>query len=88
MSDREKKRGLSVEAIMQLYKLHGRNVSEHEIAAFLHRMMLGSSNCARVGSDWVKFKGGKKPLQIVFVRINTYDHDLVRKGLVLNYLGF
>ncbi|KAF7632140.1 Exonuclease domain-containing protein [Meloidogyne graminicola] len=77
LADREIKRGFNVEPVMQLYKLQGRNLSEHEIAAFLHRMILGGNNCGKAGSDWIKFKGGKKPLQIVFIRINTDDQELV-----------
>ncbi|KAL7076587.1 hypothetical protein ACQ4LE_004459 [Meloidogyne hapla] len=75
LADREKTRKFNLEAVLQLYKLQGRNLSEHGIAAFLHRMMLGSNNCAKAGADWIKFKGGR-PLQIVFIRINADDHEM------------
>nr|CAD2186793.1 unnamed protein product [Meloidogyne enterolobii] len=70
------KRFNNPEVVLQLYKLQGRTLGEHEIAAFLHRMMLGSNNCPKAGSDWIKFKGGKA-LQIVFIRINVDDDQLL-----------
>uniref|UniRef100_A0A915N0K7 Exonuclease domain-containing protein n=1 Tax=Meloidogyne javanica TaxID=6303 RepID=A0A915N0K7_MELJA len=43
---------------------------------FFIGMMLGSNNCPKAGSDLIKFKGGKA-LQIVFIRINVDDDQLL-----------
>uniref|UniRef100_A0A914N5J2 Uncharacterized protein n=1 Tax=Meloidogyne incognita TaxID=6306 RepID=A0A914N5J2_MELIC len=77
LAEREKtKKFNNPEVVLQLYKLQGRTLGEHEIAAFLHRMMLGSNNCPKAGSDWIKFKGGKA-LQIVFIRINVGEDEML-----------
>lgn len=75
-----------IKTILQLHKLQGRLLSEREIAAFLHRMMLGVHNAQRTGSNWIRFEGGKKPLQIVLLRVNCQDADMLNTQANANFI--
>jgi len=70
-----------VNAILQLEKLRGQNLNERELAAFLHRMALGTHNAPRGAvSNWIRFGGGKKPLQYLLVRVNCHDKEIVNNN--------
>jgi hypothetical protein len=69
-----------------LDKLRGNSLSEREFAAFLHKMMLGSHNSNRVGSNWIRFEGRRKPMQIMVIRMNCEDPEMVTENSIRTYL--
>ncbi|KAL3097209.1 hypothetical protein niasHT_030204 [Heterodera trifolii] len=81
------------ESKLQLHKLNGKTLSERELAAFLHRQVLGTLNTPnRAGANWLRFEGGRKPLQIILVRVNCDDPEMLRTDnnakFIDEYFGF
>uniref|UniRef100_A0A914H1K2 Exonuclease domain-containing protein n=1 Tax=Globodera rostochiensis TaxID=31243 RepID=A0A914H1K2_GLORO len=75
---RPKSGGVKFESKLQLHKLNGKTLGEREMAAFLHRHMLGSLNTPnRAGANWLRFEGGRKPLQIVLIRVECADPKML-----------
>ncbi|KAI3415393.1 hypothetical protein GPALN_005000 [Globodera pallida] len=81
------------ESKLQLHKLSGKTLGEREMAAFLHRHMLGSLNTPnRAGANWLRFEGGRKPLQIVLIRVDCADPKMLHTNenakFIDEYFGF
>uniref|UniRef100_A0A183BPT1 Exonuclease domain-containing protein n=1 Tax=Globodera pallida TaxID=36090 RepID=A0A183BPT1_GLOPA len=81
------------ESKLQLHKLSGKTLGEREMAAFLHRHMLGSLNTPnRAGANWLRFEGGRKPLQIMLIRVDCADPKMLHTNenakFIDEYFGF